>query len=148
MAVSGKLYSHSLENAFGGSASGDAPIDFLSDAIKVALCTSTYTPSQTSHEWFSDITNEITGTGYTAGGAALTTKTVSTSSLTVTIDADDTSWSSASFTARYAIIYKSTGTASTSPLIGYVDFGADQTVASGTFTIQWNASGIVSLTVS
>ena len=148
MAVSGKLYAKFFENAVGGSASGDAPIDFLSDTIKCALCTSTYTPSQTGHEWFSDVTNEITGTGYTAGGATLTTKTVGTSSLVVTIDADDPSWTTATFTARYAVFYKSTGTSTTSPLIGYLDFGADQTVSAGAFTIQLNASGLAQLTVS
>lgn len=146
--ATGKLYAKFFENAVGGSASGDNPIDFLSDTIKCALCTSTYTPSQTAHEWFSDITNEITGTGYTAGGVTLTTKTVGTSSLVVTLDADDETWSTASFTARYAIFYKSTGTASTSPLIGYVDMTSDQTVSAGTFTIQNSASGIVQFTAA
>jgi hypothetical protein len=148
MAVSGKLYAKFFENALGGNNAADVPIDFLSDTIKVALCTSAYTPNQSTHEFFSDVTNEITGTGYTAGGAALTTKTCAASALVTTLDADDTSWTTASFTARYAIVYKSTGTSTTSPLIGYVDFGADQTVSAGTFTITWNASGIVSLTVS
>ena len=59
-------------NALGGSlVSGNAPIDLLSDTIKCMLCTSTYTPNLDTHKYKSDVTNEITGTGYTAGGATL-----------------------------------------------------------------------------
>lgn len=147
--ATGFLYSHYPENLGGGSAAGDAPIDLLSDTIKLALLANTHTPNQTTHEWFSDVSaNEITGTGYTAGGATLATKTNTTSAKVNTFDCDDPSWSSASFTARYAVAYKSTGTGSTSPLIGLIDFGADQTVASGTFTVQINASGLVQWTVA
>lgn len=148
MAVTGKLYAKFFENALGGNNAADVPIDYLSDTIKCALCTSTYTPNQSTHEFFSDVTNEITGTGYTAGGVTLTTKTCAASSLVTSLDADDPTWTTATFTARYAVFYKSTGTSTTSPLIGYVDFGADQTVSAGTFTIQLNASGLAQLTVS
>lgn len=141
------LYSHFPENALGGSASGDAAIDFLSDTIKLALLTSTYTPAQTSHEWFSDITNEVSGTGYTAGGATLASKTVSTSGTTVTVDAADPAWSSSTITARYGVLYKSTGTAATSPLIGLYDFGSDYISTNGTFTFTVNASGLLTITV-
>lgn len=142
MAVTGKLYSNYPLHLNNGA------INFPSDTIKCALCTSTYTPNQSTHKWFSDITNEITGTGYTAGGATLTTKTNTVATTVNTIDADDPSWTTATFTARYAVFYKSTGTSTTSPLIGYLDFGADQTVSAGAFTIQLNASGLAQLTVS
>lgn len=126
-------------------------IDFDSDAIKVALCTSSYTPNQDTHDYFNDITNEITGTGYTAGGATLGTKTVNYTSGTNTqaFDAADTLWTTSTLTARYAIIYDSTpGTAATNPLIGYVDFGADVSSVAGTFTITWDAGGIFTITVA
>lgn len=142
MAASTKVYGNFPLKA------ANKEVDWDSDTIKVALCTSSYSPNQNTHIYFSDITNEITGTGYTAGGATLGSKTIAESSLVTTFDAADTSWTSSTLTARYAIIYESTGTSSTSTLIAYVDFGADQSSSSGTFTIQWNASGIFTATVS
>lgn len=125
-------------------------IDWDTDTIKVALTTSTYTPNQDTHDYFNDITNEVTGTGYTAGGATLASKTVTYTSGTNTqaFDAADVTWSASTITARYAIIYDSTGTSSTSALIGYVDFGADVVSSGGDFTIQWNAAGIFTISVS
>ena len=145
MAASAKLYANFLhlllENKLGG--------DILSQTIKVALCTSSYTPSQANHDYFDDITNEVAnGNGYTTGGATLGTKTCAVASLVTTFDAADTSWTASTITARYAIIYYASGTAATSLLIGYVDFGADQSSSNGTFQITWNASGIFTLTVA
>lgn len=131
--------------------SGANPWDWDTDTIKVALATSTYTPNQDTHDFFNDVTNELpTAGGYTAGGLTITTPTITydTASNEVRLDCDDPAWTSATFTARYAIWYKSTGTASTSPLIGYMDFGADATVSSGTFTITLNASGAFKATAS
>jgi hypothetical protein len=47
--------------------------------------------------------------------------------------------------AAFAVVYKDTGTPSTSPLVGYLDFGGDQTVSSGTFTIVFDATGVFKL---
>lgn len=90
----------------------------------------------------------MSSTNYTAGGATLASKTVTVvgGSNEVQLDAADVTWSTVSFTARYAVIYKSTGTSTTSPLIAVVDFGADQTVSSGNFTITWAASGVIKAT--
>lgn len=125
-------------------------IDFDTDTVKVALCTSTYSPNQDTHDYFNDITNEVTGTGYSAGGATLGSPTVTYTSGTNTqaFDAADTAWASSTITARYAIVYVSTGTASTSPLIGYVDFGADVVSSGAAFTITWAAGGIFTITVA
>lgn len=84
----------------------------------------------------------------TAGGATLANKSVGyTGGTNVTkVDADDVTWSSSSITARIAVLYKDTGTASTSPLIGYVDFGEDKTSDSGNFTVQFDSAGIFTLT--
>lgn len=119
-------------------------IDLDTDTIKVALVTSSYTPDIDAHTKFSDVTNEVTGTGYTAGGATLGTVTVTADNTNNrgVFDAADTSWANSTITARGAVIYKSTGTASTSPLIGYVDFGADKVSSAGAFTITWSADGI------
>lgn len=125
----------------------DGSIDLDTDTIKVALVTSTYTPDQDVHDFFDDITNEVSGTGYTAGGASLANKAVTADNTDNegVFDADDVSWTTATITARAAIVYKSTGTASTSPLICYIDFGSDKVSTAGTFTISWNAEGILNL---
>ena len=125
--------------------------DWDTDTIKVALTTSTYAVNQDTHAFFSDVTNEVVGTGYTAGGVAISgppTITYDTASNEIRLDCTDPSWSGASFTARYGIIYKATGVASTSPLIAYIDFTSDQTVASGTFTIVLDATGALKATAS
>jgi hypothetical protein len=143
------LYAKFPENALGGNSGGDSPIDFLTDTIKCALVTSSYTPNQTTHEWWSDVSaNDVSGTGYTAGGAALASKTISASSLVTTLDAADPSWSSSTITARYAVFYKDTGTGGTSPLIAYADFGGNISSTNGTFTVVLNASGLATITVA
>jgi hypothetical protein len=144
MAVTAFLYGSAIPKAF------NKEIDLDTDTIKVALCTSTYTPAQDTHDYFNDITNEVTGTGYTAGGATLASKTVTYTAGTnvFKFDAADTAWTTSTITARYAIVYGSTGTASTSPLICYIDFGENITSTEGTFTIQWDAGGIFTVTVS
>ena len=125
----------------------DGSIDLDTDTIKVALVTSTYTPDQDTHDFFDDVTNEVVGTGYTAGGASLANKAVTADNTDNegVFDADDVAWTTSTITARGAVIYKSTGTASTSPLICYLDFGSDKISTAGTFTISWNAEGILNL---
>lgn len=145
MAVTSKFYGRAFLSAF------NKEIDLNSDTIKVALCTSTYTPDQDLHDYFSDITNEVTGTGYTAGGATLGTPAVSYTGATnvFAFDGADVSWPSSTLTARFAIVYDSTpGTAATNPLICYVDFGADVSTTAGTFQITWDAAGIATVTVA
>jgi hypothetical protein len=143
------LYAKFPENALGGNNSGDVPIDYLSDTIKCALVTSSYTPNQSTHEFWSDVSaNDVSGTGYTAGGQALASKTVSASALVTTMDAADPSWASSTITARYAVFYKDTGTGSTSPLIAYADFGGNISSTNGTFTVVLNASGLATITVA
>ena len=126
-------------------------IDLPDDTIKCMLTTSTYTPSQDTHDYKNDITNEVSGTGYTATGNTLTNDTVTYTGGTNVwaYDADDVSWTTASFTARYAVVYDATPASdATRPLIMYQDFIGDQTVTVGTFTIKWNASGLFTITVS
>lgn len=122
-------------------------IDLDTDTIKVALVTSSYTPDQDTHDNFDDVTDEVSATGYTAGGASLANKAVTADNTDNegVFDADDTAWGSSSITARAAVVYKDTGTPSTSKLICYFDFGSDQISSSGTFTIAWNSEGILNL---
>ena len=124
-------------------------IDFddAGTSVKVALCTSTYTPNQDTHDFFNDVTNELAASGnYTAGGNAVGSKTVTQDDTNngATFDGADVAWTALTPSAafRYGILYKDTGTASTSALIAYLDFGADQNPAGNNFTIQWHADGI------
>lgn len=141
MAVTALWYGEGLLGQYSTTAA--RRVDWDTDTIKCALTTSAYTPDQDAHNFFDDITNELpTAGGYTAGGVALTTSApvYDAASNTLRLDASDAQWTSATFTARYAIVYKDTGVAGTSPLLGYVNFGADEAVSSGTFTIQWDAT--------
>lgn len=182
-------------------------INYASDTIKAAITTSAYTPTL-AHDFFNDITNEVVGTGYTAGGATLASKTATltaadswgtsranstayvagdvyrpasantfvyqciaagtsagsppTFTTTVgddfadgtatftcrgryvfTLDAADPSWTTSTITGRTVVIYKSTGTASTSPLICWDTAGADVSSTAGTWTYQIAANGFV-----
>ncbi len=145
MAVTGKLFSNFphllLEDGLVGS--------ILAQDIKVSLHNATWTPSQANNDYWDDCTNEISGAGYTAGGATLGTKTNTVATTITTFDAADTSWTTATITdARYAVIYYDSGTDGTSLLIGYIDFGGNVSCTAGTFTITWNASGIFTITVA
>jgi hypothetical protein len=127
-------------------------VDLDSDNVKVALLSSSYTPNQTTHGYMSDVRSyEVSGTGYTAGGQALAGKTVTkdTANKVVVFDANDVTWANSTITARYAVVYDDTpSTDATKPLIGYIDLVSDQASNNGNFVIQWDATGILRLTVA
>ena len=109
------------------------------DTFKIALYTSSATLGASTTA-FSD-TNEITnssGTAYTSGGATLTSVTPTTDSTTAVCDFADVSFTSASFTANGALIYNSS---ESNAAVAVIAFGADKTVSSGTFTIQFPTAG-------
>lgn len=122
-----------------------ASINLVSDTIKVLLVTSSYTPDQDLDVYLSDIDNEVVGTGYVAGGEALTTKELSLDLVNnrAKFTADNVTWDTATITARGAILYKDTGVAGTSTLITYKDFGENKMSTGGDFTIEWDATGII-----
>jgi len=110
------------------------------DTFKIALYTSSATLGASTTDYAA--TNEITntsGTAYTAGGAALTSVTPTSSGTTAFCDFSDVSWTSASFTANGCLIYNTTtGTGTgTTDAVAAIAFGGDKTVSSGTFTIQF-----------
>lgn len=145
MAVSARLFGRFMETL------GQKELNLETDTIKVMLCTSSYVPDQDTHDYKSDVTNEVVGTGYDAGGKTLTgvSWSYNASTNTMVLDATDVSWTGSTIVARSAVLYDATpGSDATRPLIGYVDFGADVSTTAGTFQITWNASGIVNLTVS
>ena len=111
-------------------------IDFDTDAFKMMLVTSSYTAAKT-HMKRNAVTNEVSGTGYTAGGnAAAATVTKDDANSRVDITFAITSWTSSTITARAGVIYKNRGGASSADeLVGYVDFGSDISSTSGTFSV-------------
>jgi hypothetical protein len=119
-------------------------IDLDADTFKILLVTSTYTPNKKTHTKRSDVTNEVVGTGYTAGGVALTGVSVvnDTTNDRTKFSSANPSWATATITARGAVIYKSRGgAASADELVCYLDFGSDQTSTAGTFTVTCPANG-------
>ena len=117
----------------------DGDFDFSSgtaQVFKIALFTSSATLGATTTAYAT--TNEVAGTGYVAGGNTLTiSANPASSGTTAFLDFADTTWSSATITARGALIYKSGGT---NPAIAVLDFGADKTSTAGDFTIVFPAA--------
>ncbi len=143
--MASKMYGSFLAKAL------NKEVDWDSDTIKVALVSSAYTPNQDTHDYFDDVVaNEVTGTGYTAGGVALTSKTTTydAANNVVVLDAADAVWPNSTITARYAVVYDDSGaTNAQKALVGYIDFGSDQSSTNGNFTVTWDATGIVRITV-
>jgi hypothetical protein len=145
MAVTGLLYGPGFLHFFDGG------IDWDTHTIKVSLHTSTYVPNQDTHDFFDDTTNEVVGTGYVAGGAALGSKTLTYTGATnkIKLDAADTTWATSTITARTAVVRcAQTGVSSTEPLIGYELSDSNIVSSAGDFTIVWDSGGIVEITVA
>lgn len=117
-------------------------VDLEADIIKVMLLDSNHSFNAAHNQKSEIVGNEISGAGYDAGGATLAGGEV-TQAATTKFDGTDVAWTSATFTARHAVIYDST--LANDDLIGSIDFGADKSVSGGTFTIQWHVNGIITL---
>lgn len=105
-----------------------------SQTFKIALYTSSATLGAATTAYTTS--NEVTGTGYSAGGQSLTISQVPTSSgTTAFLDFSDVTWTTATITARGALIYLANGT--TNPAVCVLDFGGDKTSTAGNFTIQF-----------
>ena len=112
-------------------------IDFDTNTFKAMLVTSSYTPDKDTHDKRDDVTNEVSGTGYTAGGVATAcTVTKDTANDKVTLQFAAVSWAASTITARALVIYKSLGGASSADaLVAYNDFGSDVSSTAGTFSV-------------
>lgn len=147
MAVTAWWYANAILEAFKGT------IDIVGDGPTVALTTGSYSPDQDAHNFFNDVTNELsTANGYTAGGLALDTPVGSLTQNVWKFDSVDPEWETGegeTLTARIAVYYVNTGGASSAdPLLTWVNFGQDESASNtGTFTIVQHADGIASITV-
>ena len=108
------------------------------DAFKLALYTSSYTGNVAGTTIYTT-GNEVGDSGsYAAGGGTLANQAVSVDGTTAIVDFDDLSFTSATITARYALIYNDD---EGDKAVCVLDFGTDQTSTSGTFTIQFPSAG-------
>jgi len=123
----------------------DGEMDFSSNtsqSFKIALYTSSATLDADTTAY--STTNEVSGTGYTAGGNTLTIATNPTNDTSGTVaylDFSDTTWTSSSITARGALIYKAGGT---TPSVAILDFGSDKTSSNSTFAVTFPTSAATS----
>ena len=144
MAVSAKAYSNMPLNALKKLLSD---LNAGGTVVKCMLLTSSYTPNQETDVKKADIVaNEVSGTGYTAGGATLANKAVTEATRVTKFDGDDVQWTESTITARYAVLYDDTSTDDL--LLIWVDFGANKSSENGTFKLQFNAGGIFAITVA
>lgn len=143
MAVTPKFYGLFLKSL------SNKEIDMDSDTFKLALFNSSLTINQDTHQYFDAApytSNQVTGTGYTAGGMTVSPGSMSYDTATNRLyyDFSDAIWNPITLTAganaaRYCVLYCSTP-ASNKPLVLYGDLGADQTPSAGIMTIAWSNS--------
>lgn len=108
--------------------------------FKIALYTSSASLDAATTDYTT--TGEVTGTGYTAGGAALTNVDPTSSGTTAFIDFADVTWANATITAAGALIYNTTtdGGSSTTNAVAVISFGGDKTSTNGDFVVQFPAA--------
>ena len=115
--------------------------------LKCALLVVGHSPSISTHQTWADVQgDETSGTGYTSGGEALTTISVSTSGGTTTLDADTVEWSNSTIDAGYAVVYDDTPASdSDKSLLCLVDFEGEESSDDGLFQIDWHNDGIAEI---
>lgn len=122
-------------------------VDLSLTTNKWAMFTNSITPNFTTDTAYAVApynANEVSGTGYSAGGTAVASPTLTGSSGIMTYDQADTSWSSSTITnARCALLYADALAGNNAVCL--VDFGADYSTSNGTFQITWNASGVFTI---
>jgi hypothetical protein len=125
------IYNSAIDDLANGN------IDFGADTFNLLLVTSSYTANKDTHVKRDDVTNEVSGTGYTAGGAATAcTVTKDTATDKVTLSFASVSFSEATITAAGAVIYKARGgTADADELVAFIDFGGDVSSTGATFSV-------------
>lgn len=147
VAINAHWYASGLEAWASGS------VNWASDEIRVSAHSSAYTPNQSTDEFFDDAIGELTtGNGYTAGGVALGTKSITRTGLVTALKAADTVWTPAAgetLTIRWLVIRKYNATASGSQLLGYVDLDADVSAVGAPWTANWDdTDGVLKLTAN
>jgi len=126
------IYDSFIADVFAGTCT-------TASTYKAMLVTSAYTEDRAAHSKRSSVTNEVTGTNYTAGGVSLTlSATLNTAAHTLMLTIPTVSWASSTITARKLIIYRTTGAAANDNLVACIDNGSN--LISTASTMTWNAS--------
>jgi hypothetical protein len=113
---------------------------------KEALVQDAHTPAFDTHNFRDDLTDEVTGTGYTAGGVAVTSTEITLSGGTLTFDAADTVYTTVTISdAMAGVIYFNVGSAATDQLVVLQDFVTAASATAANFTIQHHANGIFTI---
>lgn len=123
----------------------DAEYDLPNDTVKVALLDNNHSFTATDDGWADVSANEVSGTGYSAGGGTLANCAVSIDDGDAegVFDADNYTWANSTITAYHGVVYDDTH--ASDALICSIDFSGAQSSVSGDFTIQWAAEGIVNI---
>ena len=123
---------------------------YIAETWKAVLLTSAFVYATGTYVTYNDLLisgTEVVGTGYTAGGAAVTKSAWGagsgyTGTTNAMLDASNVAWTSATFAeVRYVAVYETTG----GKIRAIYDFGANESVTSGTFIVEWNASGLTKI---
>jgi hypothetical protein len=116
-------------------------VNFSADTFYAMLVTSAYAPDKGAHSKRSNVSNEVVGTGYTAGGQAQAVSVaLDTANHRLDITLANLSWPAATIDARGAVIYKHRGgAAAADELVGYADFGSDIISTGGTFAVSYSS---------
>ena len=134
--MSSGIYQRFLANLF------NKIVDMEADTIKIALLDSSHAFNGAHNGWADVSANETSGNGYVAGGQELSGKSVTQAAATK-FDATNITWSNATFSAYHAVGYDDSLPGK--DLCFSIDFGGEQAIAEGNFTIEWSASGIITL---
>lgn len=135
----------------GGLGSGQIGLNLDADTHKVALFNNSLTtPNFTTDTAYGAApynANEVSGTGYTAGGVTLLTATLTGLAGVATFDAADVSWTSSTITAAKGALIYADALAGNQAIV-LVNLGADYSTTAGTLAITWSASGIANFTLA
>jgi hypothetical protein len=141
----GNMYQKGLEALLNGDIAWDT------SAFKCMLVTSTYTYNP-DHQERDEVTNEITNTGYTAGGNVITTTAAAVDDANDRVEADATDVTFSSLDAGdqpyAAIIYYNSGAAATDTLVAYCLLTSPPAPNGGDYVVQWNAEGVFYITAN
>lgn len=140
MAISIQAYGHLTESVSG--------IDWDNDEFKLVLLDDSYTPDINGDQFYSDLTGEVSGSGYTSGGKVIGSTGATYSGGELTFDGDDVSWDPVSLSGvRYGVVYDNTPSdPEDKQLAVLIDFGEDQSTGSGgNFNVAWHTDGIVTI---
>ena len=123
-----------------------AGVSLEGETNKIALVQDGYTPNFDTHDFHADLTNEVTGTGYTAQGVAATSTEITLASGTLKFDAADTVFSTVTITDAMAVVLAlANGSSATNCIVVLQDFVTAASATAADFTIQHPAAGIFTL---